>query len=102
MEFESACVRPGQTQTTTIRTDPGNGIAYHAIYSDGKTGFDADYYGGNNGGQADKTGVWRDSWVVKPGAPPGHVRVDVVAQSASDNGYQEAGFEIAGADGTCS
>jgi hypothetical protein len=96
-----ACIDPGARQTITITTRPKTPVAYHAKYSDGKDALDPGYYGGNNGGNTDATGEWTDSWVVGRDAPPGRVRVDVVAQGTDGRGYTLIFFDVADASGRC-
>lgn len=90
-------------QTVTIRSKPEIGVAYHAIYSDGKDAFEKGYYGGNNGGRTDGRGIWTDQWVIGSEAPPGRVAVDVVAQepSTGDTGHAQTSFMLAGDDDDC-
>lgn len=96
----SACVMPGTTQTITITTRPNSAVGYHAIYSDGKTGFDPGYYGGNKSGITDGTGQWRDTWVVAANAPPGTVSVDVVGLSSDGaSGSTRLTFAVGGVGG---
>lgn len=99
----SPCVRPGASQTITITTAPGSGVAYDSVYADGKSGVDKDhgFYGGNKGGQTDKQGTWTDTWVIAPTAPPGPVRVDVVAATPQGSGTTYATFAMADASGRC-
>jgi hypothetical protein len=100
--FGSACIRPGERQTITITTLSKTSVAYHATYSDGKNAFDPGYYGGNNGGVTDANGRWTDSWVVGAGAPPGRVKVDVVAQgNGGTRGYTLVFFDVADSVGKC-
>lgn len=76
-----ACVRPGDTATLTVRTEPGAGIGYQAVYSDGASGAAAPFgrgYGGNDKGKADDGGTFVSTWVVSNDAPRGRARVDVV------------------------
>lgn len=100
--FASACVKPGDAQTITVRTTPGSAVVYHAVYSDGKHAGDPDYYGGNHGGAANDSGVWSDTWVVGAGAPPGTVLVDVIAgRPQEEAGSVQGSFEVADAQGQC-
>jgi hypothetical protein len=100
--FGTTCIRPGERQTITITTLSKISVAYHATYSDGKNAFDPGYYGGNNGGVTDAQGRWTDSWVVAAGAPPGRVKVDVVAQgNGGTRGYTVVFFDVAGSSGKC-
>lgn len=100
-EFSDDCVRPGGTQTITIRTEPNTGVAYHAVYSDGSNGFDEDYPGGNNTGETDSKGVWEDTWTVGPTATEGEATVDVVALGAEGQGYTQVTFAVADLTGNC-
>jgi len=97
----SACVRPGGTQTITIVTEPKSGVVYDAVYSDGKSGASPGFYGGNQGGHTDDHGVWKDTWVVGAAAPPGPVRVDVLAVTPKGKGYTDPWFAVAGPTGKC-
>ena len=91
---------PGATQTITITTRPSSAVGYHAIYSDGKTGFDQGYYGGNRSGVTDGNGQWRDTWVVAANAPAGAVSVDVVGLSSDGaSGATKLAFAVGGAGG---
>lgn len=103
VSFARECIRAGEAQVITIRTEPGAGVAYHAIYSDGKNARDPDYYGGNRGGLTDPTGRYTDTWTIGPAAPPGEVHVDVIGTDPKgrEQGYVQAFFEIAGQDRTC-
>lgn len=100
-EFSDDCVRPGGTQTITIRTEPNTGVAYHAVYADGSNGFDEDYPGGNDTGETDSKGVWEDTWTVGPTAAEGEVKVDVVALGSAGRGYQQVTFAVADLTGNC-
>ena len=94
------CVVPGSSQTITITTGPNSAVGYHAIYSDGKQGFDKDYYGGNKSGLTDATGNYTDTWVIAPTAPAGKVTVDVVAlQQDGASGKTQLSFSMSGAGG---
>lgn len=98
VSFASECVRAGGSQTITIAGAREDAVAYHATYADGKTFKDQGWYGGNNGGYADDSGVWEDTWVVGPGAPPGEVAVDVVS---TRSGSRRASFRVADTQGRC-
>ena len=102
--FSSPCVRAGTPQTITVKTIAKAGIAYNSVYADGNNSRDnkTDYYGGNKGGQADDTGVYRDTWTLSPRAARGPVHVDVVGIAPQgQSGYAVAGFTVAGPDGKC-
>lgn len=96
------CLRPGRTQRITITTQPNSGVVYDAVYSDGKYGGTANYYGGNAGGHTDSRGRWSSHWVVAPTAPAGPVRVDVLTATPRGNGYTTVWFHVATATGRCS
>ncbi|MHB8464921.1 MAG: hypothetical protein ACYDH6_19745 [Acidimicrobiales bacterium] len=76
-------------------------MAYDAVYADGKSGTSKGYYGGNNGGATDSSGVWKDTWVVGAAAPPGTVHVDVIAQTRQERAYRSVSFAVANAIGRC-
>jgi hypothetical protein len=99
--FAGACVRPGASQTITVTTSPGTAVIYEAIYSDGNNPKSTPYYGGNKGGQADRNGIWSDTWVINARAPAGPVRVDVVAARRSGQTYRSASFALADTTGKC-
>lgn len=81
-ELKESCVRPGGSQTITIRSERGSGVGYDAVYADGKGGAMEGHYGGNKGGQVDKDGTFTDTWVVAPHAPAGRVTVNVLGAKA--------------------
>lgn len=101
VKLEKQCARPGDLQTIVISTDPKAGVVYDAVYANGKYGASKDYYGGNNGGQTDGNGTWRDSWTIGAGAPRGPVRVDVLGITRKGRGYAAAWFAIGDASGRC-
>ena len=100
--LSGTCVRPGATQRISIVTQPKSGVVYDAVYSDGKYGGTANYYGGNAGGETDAKGHWSSHWVVAPSTPAGPVRVDVAAATARGNGYVTVWFHVADSTGRCS
>jgi hypothetical protein len=100
--LQSRCVQPGQTQRISILTQPNSGVVYDAVYSDGKYGGTANYYGGNAGGRTDARGQWSSQWVVARSAPAGPVRIDVAAATPKGTGYATAWFHVAGVRGGCS
>jgi hypothetical protein len=98
----SACVRPGTTQTITIKTLPNSAVGYDSVYPDGKSGLSQDYYGGNNGGQANATGTWTDTWKIAPNAPAGLVSVDVAGANANGSvGKTAISFKLSDVTGKC-
>jgi hypothetical protein len=101
-ELKEACVPPGGKQVIVIRTEPKAGVAYDAVYSDGKGGATAGHYGGNKGAQVDHTGTFTDTWVVAPNAPQGKVTVNVLGGLV---GYKHAeayvSFVVADMSGRC-
>jgi hypothetical protein len=57
------------------------------VYSDGSSIVDRPQNyssGGQNGGFADSSGTYRDTWVVPPAAPLGRATVRVVVAGRSD------------------
>jgi hypothetical protein len=100
--LQKACVAPGDTQTITITTRPESAVGYHAVYSDGKNGFDPDYYGGNKSGVTNGSGTYQDTWVVGVKAPPGTVNVDVVGVNGDGaSGQTKVAFAVANSGGGC-
>ena len=97
-----ACLRPGGTQTVTLTSEPKTNVGYDSVYADGKTGWSPDHYGGSNKGETDASGQWQDTFVLKPGAPPGKVEVNAIAGNARGAGKTATSFAVAKADGTCS
>jgi hypothetical protein len=95
------CVRPGGTQTITVRTKPKVRVAYGATYADGKSAMSDTFYGGNQGGVVGPAGEWQSAWVVGIGAPPGPVKVDVAGVDATGVGQTSVSFNVAGATGSC-
>lgn len=86
-ELAHACVQSGGTQTLRVRTEPWSGVAFEAIYSDGKSGADPPYgegYGGNDGALAREDGRAEFTWQISTDAPTGEV--DVVVKAVK-NGY---------------
>jgi hypothetical protein len=72
------------------------------VYSDGSTIIERPHEyssGGQNGGFADSSGTYRDTWVVPPAAPLGRATVRAVVAGRSDtiNLY----FTIVGASDSC-
>jgi hypothetical protein len=78
------CVFPGGTMTLTVRAGkPNAAVVYIAYYSNGKNGAKPPYgdgLGGNDGGNADTSGMYTSHWVVSAQAPagPAHVHVSVL------------------------
>ena len=102
-EVKEACVRPGGSQTITIRARLASGVGYDSVYSDGKSGMMEGHYGGNFGGIVDDTGTWKHTWTVGPNAPAGPVLVRVLGTHEDDGmGQTEAHFSVANALGKCS
>jgi hypothetical protein len=100
--FAHECIRAGLVQTITIFAPPQSGVVYDAVYSDGKTGGNKGYYGGNAGGRTDAHGSWTSRWMVKAGAPPGPVEVYLGVVNRVGTGYNTVWFRVANASGTCS
>ena len=101
-ELAETCVRPGGSQTITIRTLPYAGVGYDTEYSDYLTGMMEGHYGGNAGGFTDDDGTWTGTWVVAPNAPAGKTTVKVLG-SHHEGGIGEARayFTVADALGKC-
>lgn len=103
-QVEPSCIAPGEDVTLTVRTDPRAPVAYLAYYSDGGSGADEPIgkgYGGNDGGFADSSGRYEDTWTVAQGAPPGPARVEVKAAAAGEHGDAEARFTLALSSESC-
>ena len=101
VEFVTACVRPGTTQTIVLRSEPNTDVGYDATYSDGKTGWASDHHGGSNKGLTGPTGEFRDTFLVKLSAPPGVVKVGAIAGNGRGYAHTSAEFTVADATGTC-
>lgn len=103
VELEKDCVKPGGTQTVTVRTEPESPVGYSAEYADGKTAMDAGYYGGVDAGKTDGKGVYKATWTIAPNAPPGEVKVRVFAtHPAYTFSERVATFELSTLTGKCS
>lgn len=100
--LKESCVRPGGSQSITIRSKPDAAVGYDSVYADGKSGMMEGHYGGNMGGFTDKEGEWRDTWVVAAHAPSGPVQVNVLGGKV---GYRHAEetlhFTVADVTGRC-
>jgi hypothetical protein len=82
--LDKPCVRrgdPSDRQGLTVRTAPGYPVGYVTTYSDGSSVIDHPEYqsGGQGGGLADETGLFRHTWVVPGAAPLGTATVSVNA-----------------------
>jgi ABC-type glycerol-3-phosphate transport system substrate-binding protein len=100
--LKESCVRPGGTQTITVKTEPGAGLAYDTTYPDGKSGVSDGYYGGNSGGFADENGDYADTFAVAATAPSGYAVVSVLS-SDPNKGHAEKRltFYVADVTGNC-
>lgn len=90
--------------TIVVEAPPEAAIAYQAVYSDNQGGSDPPYgagYGGNDHGEANSEGTFQSSWAIKPQAPPGRGRVDVVVGYKGEWGYAGPRFAVADEDGRC-
>jgi len=99
-----ACVTPGGLVTITITTKPKAGIAYQAMYADGKGGSQAPFgagYGGNDKGFTNDDGKYTSAWTVSPNAPSGTGRIDVIGGWHGQWGYRGPAFAVAGPSGPC-
>lgn len=97
------CAARGDVVAIRVEAPPGAAIAYQAVYSDNQGGADGlgAGYGGNDHGEADVRGTFKSSWVVKPHAPSGRGRVDVVVGFEGEWGYADPHFAVADSDGRC-
>lgn len=101
-ELAETCVRPGGSQSITIKAEPASGVGFDSVYSDGKSGMMEGFYGGNAGGFSDEEGTFVATWVVGANAPEGPVIVRVLGTHV-DAGFGEtrAYFAVSNALGTC-
>ncbi|MBW3667860.1 MAG: hypothetical protein KY443_01490 [Actinobacteria bacterium] len=97
------CVRPGQPQTVVLRSERETHVGYDSVYSDGQNSMSAgnNYYGGSNSGETGPGTEWRDTFVVKVGAPAGEVRVNAIAANKRGVGRATTTFRVADASGNC-
>lgn len=97
------CVRPGEPQTVVLRSEPDTYVGYDSVYSDGQNSMSAgdNYYGGSNSGETGPGTEWRDTFVVKVGAPAGEVRMNAVAANLRGIGRATNTFRVADASGKC-
>jgi hypothetical protein len=101
-EVSTACVRPGATQTITIKAPYGSGVGYQVVYSDGLFAMEEGHAGGNFGGYADEQGTFVHTFPVAATAPPGPASANVLG-THMDHGFGEthARFAVADALGRC-
>lgn len=98
------CVAPGNVVEIDVITQPGAPLAYQAVYAGSKSGAEpplGEGYGGNDKGFASDDGTFSHRWVVRPDAPVGPARVDVIAGWQGDFGYGDARFAVADSRGDC-
>jgi hypothetical protein len=96
------CVVPGGKQSITMQAPPGSAAGYDSYYSDGKSGVQEGFYGGNNGTTMGDSGTWSDTWVVGVGAPRGRVRVQVAGVDPSGHrGHLELNYTVIAAGEAC-
>jgi hypothetical protein len=98
------CVQPGGDVTVSVLAPPDGGIAYQAIYADGKGGSPPPFgagYGGNDKGYISDAGRYESSWTVSLAAPAGPARVDVIVGHNGKWGYADPHFAIADSEGNC-
>jgi hypothetical protein len=102
-ELAESCVRPGGSQSITIRTEPYAGVGYDTMYSDYLTGMMEGHYGGNSAGFTDGDGIYKDTWVITPNAPAGEAIVLVLgSHDEGGMGETKATYKVADALGKCS
>ena len=100
VELANACVRPGGSQTVTVRTTPESTVGYDTTWSDGKNGMTGGY-GGTGNGHA-PTGTWTHSFTVGPQAPKGNATVTGIGVNMSGStGQAKADFTVADLTGNC-
>lgn len=101
-ELQESCVRPGGSQTVTVRTLPYAGVAYDTQYSDYLTGMMEGHYGGNGAGFTDDDGTYTSTWVITPNAPAGNTTVLVLGSHQSGGiGETKVFFNVSDALGKC-
>jgi hypothetical protein len=91
--LDKACVHRGDkndVQGITIQARPGGAAGYTTTYSDGSGYTDGTSTypprSGDNGGFADSSGRYHDTWVVPANAPLGKATVTAVAVEDSSAG----------------
>lgn len=101
-EIADECVPPGGTQTITIHARPNSIVGYNTYYSDGKSGVNEGFHGGNMVGGTEDGESWTNTWVVAATAPPGQAVV-VVTGVNEVHGRGETGvvFVVADPLGLC-
>lgn len=100
-----ACVRVGGQVQIDVSTLPDSQVGYQAYYADGNSGADAPFgkgYGGNAGDRVDANGHYRATWIVKPNAPVGAGRVQVLAANKAGYSNTFTPFRVVAAEGSCS
>lgn len=96
------CIERGGRMTLELHTEPEAGVAYQAVYADGRGGAQEPYgggYGGNDKGMAEPDGSFSSAWLVSPSAPVGRARVDVIIGYDGRWGYAGPEFRVAPAGG---
>lgn len=101
--LRSSCVKIGEQQSITLKAPPKAAAGYDSYYPDGKSGIQQDgYYGGNNGTNMPENGEWTDTWTISPAAPPGRIKVKVLAvASKHDVSERELFFDLVRATDDC-
>ena len=74
---DKACVHPTETQGLTVRGSPDGDTVYDTVYSDNTDELNGQYGTGFGKGRNDANGVFHDTWVVSPKAPPGPAYINV-------------------------
>lgn len=86
-----SCVRPGEEMQATAVTLPASKLAFAAAYSDNSIVPDFTY----TPAEANPTGTFTWTWVIRPTIPPGDALVSVVAAKDDRGASFEAPFRIA-------
>lgn len=81
IELATGCVRPGGSQTITIRSKPKLQLAWATLYSDGSGHQE---YGGWGTAIMPPSGLYTKTWVLPPNAPVGDARTDVTIAGTID------------------
>jgi hypothetical protein len=92
--LSKTCVRPGGTQSLTMRARPNMKVIVNTSYADGK---DGSTYGGRftKDQFTDANGRYTVSWTVALTAPQGDAATSVGAVDESGTGYRRLPFRVA-------
>lgn len=91
--LSKTCVRPGDSQTLTIKARPRMRVLVNTGYADGKEG---SVHGGRfTDGSTDANGVYTVTWLVSPAAPPGEAATNTAAVDDFGTGTKRLPFRVA-------